>query len=73
MKNFSNKKPAAWAPQILLLVFLFLISVFPAYASDVTSEQCVEAYHRCLDYYMWAGPFAFAYCGNGLVFCLLFL
>lgn len=72
MKLLRKRKKAVVVSIIFLFAF-FLAGTVPNRAADVTSKDCYDGYQRCMLYYGWAGPFAYPYCLNGYMFCLLFV
>ncbi len=54
------------------LLVALLISIVP-WGAAVTSRECYSAYERCMQFYAWTGPFAYPYCTNGYIFCMLFI
>lgn len=72
MKFFYKKKKVIFVSAIFILAVFFL-SAIPYLEAEVTSEDCYDAYIRCMTYYTWTGPFAYPYCLNGYMFCMLFV
>lgn len=71
MLNLKNKKRI----KFILTIFLIILFIYgiPSLLPAVSSEECMDAYNECMDQYWWSGPFGYAYCTNGLMFCLLYL
>ena len=57
----------------VVALLILLLASFATWGAAVTSRDCYNAYERCMQYYSWSGPFAYPYCTNGYIFCMLFI